>query len=322
MHVQGPDRQVGLVHHYQGVDLVVFHDFQGLGREHVGTGGLAVDSHHFFDQRLVNVDVAVEAAAQVAVGEDPGQPAIGLGDHGHAQAFARHFQQGVLEQGAALNLWQFVAGVHHVLDLEQQAAAQSAAGVREGEVFRGETAGFEQGNGQGVTQDQRRGGRGGRCQVERAGFLGNTGVEVDLGGLGEGRVGVAGQADELDAQALDQWQQGDDFGGGAGVGQCQDHVIPGDHAHVAMAGLGGVNEERRGAGAGQGGSDLVADVPGLAHTHHDNAALAFQDQFAGFDEIGIDVGQQALYRFDFVADGALCGLDQVGGLAHVENRSA
>jgi hypothetical protein len=32
------------------------------------------------------------------------------------------------------------------------------------------------------------------------------------------------------------------------------------------------------------------------------------------------MGQQALYGFQFEADGALCGLNQVAGLAHVRNR--
>jgi hypothetical protein len=91
---------------------------------------------------------------------------------------------------------------------------------------------------------------------------------------------VAGQADQLDAQALDQRQQGDDFVGAAGVGQGDD-VVAGDHAHVAMAGFGRVHEKCRRAGAGQGGGDLVADMPGFAHADHDHAALAGQNQLAG-----------------------------------------
>ncbi|MNI83604.1 hypothetical protein D3C73_1404300 [compost metagenome] len=133
---------------------MVFHDLQCFGGEHLGAGCLAVHGHDLVDQGSVHVDVAVQAAAQVAVGEDPGQRAVRFGDHGHAQAFAGHFKEGVLEQCATLYLGQFGTSVHDILDLEQQAAAQCATGVREGEVFCGKAARFEQGNGQGVAQHQ------------------------------------------------------------------------------------------------------------------------------------------------------------------------
>ncbi|MNR28885.1 hypothetical protein D3C85_1462330 [compost metagenome] len=61
-------------------------------------------------------------------------------------------------------------------------------------------------------------------------------------------------------------------------------------------------------------------MPGLAHADHHHAALAGQDHLAGADKIGVDVGQQTFYCLDFEANGALCGLDQVAGLAHVGNR--
>ncbi|MOA00898.1 hypothetical protein D3C78_1202770 [compost metagenome] len=269
---------------------MVFHDFQGFGGEHFGAGGLAVSGHDLFDQGGVYIDVAIQAAAQVTVGEDPGQPPVGFKHHGHAQTFARHFKECVLEQGSALHLRQLFTGVHDVLDFQQQAAAEGATWVRESEVFSGKAACLEQGNGQGVAQDQCGGSRGGRCQVQWAGFLGNTGIEVDFGGLGQRRVRVAGQADQLDAQALDQRQQGNDLGGRTGVGQGEDDIVAGDHAHVAMAGFGRMNEEGRRAGAGQGRGDFVADMPGLAHADHHHAALAGQDQLARLDEIGVDVG--------------------------------
>ncbi|MCY1438213.1 hypothetical protein D9M71_544050 [compost metagenome] len=60
-----------------------------------------MSGHDLFDQGGVYIDVAIQAAAQVTVGEDPGQFAIGFDDHGHAQTFVGHFQQRVLEQGAA-----------------------------------------------------------------------------------------------------------------------------------------------------------------------------------------------------------------------------
>jgi len=143
---------------------------------------------------------------------------------------------------------------------------------------------------------------------------------VHVGGEREQRLRIAGHADQLDPEALDQRQQGDDFGGGAGVRQRQHHVIAGDHAHVAMAGFGRVDEERRGAGARQGGGDLAADVAGLAHAEHHHAPLAGEDQLAGSGEFAVETGQQALDRFDFQADRALGRLDQVVRWSHGRRR--
>ena len=49
------------------------------------------------------------------------------------------------------------------------------------------------------------------------------------------------------------------------------HVVARDHADVAVARLGRMQEERRRAGARERGGDLVADVAGLAHAGHDDA---------------------------------------------------
>ena len=72
-----------------------------------------------------------------------------------------------------------------------------------------------------------------------------------------------------------------DLGGLAGIGRCHHHVLVGDHADVAMTGLGRMQEKRWRAGAGQGRGDLVADVPGLAHAGHDDSAAAVVQQLAG-----------------------------------------
>ena len=48
---------------------------------------------------------------------------------------------------------------------------------------------------------------------------------------------------------------------------------PRDHAEVAVAGLARMHEERRRAGRGEGGRQLLADVPALADAGDDHAAL-------------------------------------------------
>ncbi|MNF97886.1 hypothetical protein D3C84_807300 [compost metagenome] len=77
-----------------------------------------------------------------------------------------------------------------------------------------------------------------------------------------------------------------------------------------------MDEERRGAGAGQGGGDLAADMPGLAHADHHHAALAGQQQLAGADEVAVDPGQQIAHGVQLQADGALGRLDEGWRLGH------
>ena len=54
----------------------------------------------------------------------------------------------------------------------------------------------------------------------------------------------------------------------------------GDHAEIAVDGLGRVQEKSRAAGAGERRRDLVADVARFAHAGDDDAALASQQQIA------------------------------------------
>jgi hypothetical protein len=83
------------------------------------------------------------------------------------------------------------------------------------------------------------------------------------------------------AQALDHRQDGGELVALAAVGHGQHHVVRGDHAQVAVAGLGRVHEERRRAGGRQRGGDLAADVAALAHAHHDHAAAGRQHHLHG-----------------------------------------
>jgi hypothetical protein len=67
----------------------------------------------------------------------------------------------------------------------------------------------------------------------------------------------------------------------AAVADAQHHVGGGDHAQVAMAGLGRVHKHGGRAGGRQRGGDLAADVAALAHAHHHHATLAVQHQLGG-----------------------------------------
>ena len=107
---------------------------------------------------------------------------------------------------------------------------------------------------------------------------------------------LAGEGDERHAQALQMGQQEHELGRLAGIGQGEQHIRARDHAQVAVAGLGRVQEERRGAGAGQGGGDLAADMAGFAHPGDHDPARATQADPAGGDERRTRSGRQRTRR--------------------------
>ncbi|MNS94848.1 hypothetical protein D3C72_1290770 [compost metagenome] len=195
----------------------------------------------------------------------------------------------------------------------EQLAAQRAAGVRAGEIFGAEAARVEQGHGQRVAHGDLRGGARGGREVQRAGFLGDAGVDHDVGMARQRGVGAAGHGDQGHALALDHRQQHGEFVDLAAVGDGEHEVDRLDHAEVAVAGLGRVHEHRGRAGGGEGGGDLAADVAALAHAHHDHAAAHFEDLAHGLDETRADAGLQAEDGFGFDVECDACpGQDGFG----------
>jgi hypothetical protein len=72
------------------------------------------------------------------------------------------------------------------------------------------------------------------------------------------------------ARIIDQVFQ---LGGFARPRQRDDHVVGENHAEVAVARFGGMDEEGRRASGGEGRGDLVRDMARLAHARDDDAAF-------------------------------------------------
>ena len=153
--------------------------------------------------------------------------------------------------------------------------------MRQREILLGETAGFQHRDRERIAHRQRRGGARGRGQAQRAGFLADADIEVDIGAARQRRLRIAGERNQRNAQAFQQWQQQRDFAGFTGIGKRYDEVLRGDHAEVTVAGFARMHEKRRCSGACQRGRDLVTDMARLAHAGDDYPAFAFQHQVAG-----------------------------------------
>jgi hypothetical protein len=85
-----------------------------------------------------------------------------------------------------------------------------------------------------------------------------------------------------------------EFGGLAGIRQGEDHVAGDDHAEIAVRGLGGMDEQRGGAGRGQRRGDLARDMAGLAHAGDHDAAGRTRHQLDRAGEPHVETGRQSL----------------------------
>src|SRR5690606_3283264 len=175
--------------------------------------------------------------------------------------------------------------------------------VRTGEILAVEAARLEAGDGDGVTQHQGCRGAGCGSQVQGAGFLVHGGVQCQVGAAGELGIRVAGQGDDARANPLGDGNDGDQFLGRAGIGDRQQDVLAGQHAQVAVDGLGRVHEEGRRAGGCQRGGDLAGDVAGLADAGDDDAAGAVEDQVDCLGEVRVDAAPQGLQGLDLDVEG-------------------
>ena len=119
-----------------------------------------------------------------------------------------------------------------------------------------------------------------------------SGVEDDIAVLGDPGLPVSRDRDELDADPLDELEEVDDFLGFAAVGYGQDDVARQDHAQVAVAGFGRMDEDRRRPAARQGGGDLAADEARLAHAGDDDPRLVLGQEVDRLGEVFVQPGNE------------------------------
>ena len=184
-----------------------------------------------------------------------------------------------------------------------------------GEILLAEALPDEQGHGEGVAEGEGGGGAGRRHEVQGARLGADAAVEGDVGAAREGRPGGAGQADEPGPDPPDGVDQAQDLVRLAAVRQGHHDVVVLHDAEVAVDRLGRMQEERRGAGAGEGGRDLAADDPGLAHAGDDDPPRAGVEQADRGVEPVVESVRQGAHR------GRL-GLDDLPRQLPVDRRPA
>ena len=86
------------------------------------------------------------------------------------------------------------------------------------------------------------------------------------------------------------------------------HVAGRQHAEIAVQRFGGVQEQRRRAGARKGCGDFAADQPGLAKSGDDDASFARVQKLDGLFEALVETVDQACNGVGFDLQDALGGL--------------
>ena len=153
----------------------------------------------------------------------------------------------------------------------QQPAPEPAARMKQLEIGGGKALALEQRERQRIAERHHHRRRGRRRQTHRAGLGGSRQQQHDIGRLGEGRSRAAGDRDQRNVEPARIGDDVGEFGRFAGIRQGEDGVLGADHAEIAVARLGGVDELRRRAGRGEGRGDLAGDMAALAHPGDDDA---------------------------------------------------
>src|SRR3569833_3071649 len=179
VHAERADQCAGVVDHQEAVDLRTVHDLRSLGGQYVRVYRLAVARHHLADTRAVHVELVIHRAAQVDVGEAAHHLAR-LVDH-RRHALAADLEQGLAEFHLGRDRGHRRAAAHYVFHVQQQAPAETAAGVRARKIFAHEPARLQQCDRKRIAHRERGGEAHRKNKNEQTRLLRHTHVDVRIG---------------------------------------------------------------------------------------------------------------------------------------------
>ena len=268
------------------VDLAFFqelHDFDGHGIfvDRDGIGG-----HDGFDLGVDDRRVRCDAAAEVAVGKDAEEGVVVVDDGDGAAAGGGHGEQCVADGRAWTDVRGMFASAHEVFDFQCDGAADGACGMELRIVVELEVAQMEHRHGQRVAKSGKsRGGRG-RCEIERAGFAWNRHGHDEFRAFTKARIRLLRDGDDVDAEAFDGGDDGEQFVRFAAVAEGEQRVLRRDDAEIAVHGFDRMHENGAGARRGERGRHFLADVAAFADAGDDEFAAARDGVEAPSDAIG------------------------------------
>ena len=100
MHIEGADQSFIFIDNQQCVEFTFFHDLQGFCCEQARCDQRTVAGHGLVDRCGMQINIVIQGAAQITIGEYTQDGVITGNNGGRAQALAGNFQQGVTDQRA------------------------------------------------------------------------------------------------------------------------------------------------------------------------------------------------------------------------------
>ena len=313
MDVQQSHRPLALDHEQGGhPGLDHGHQADSLGDGCLRADGAGLARHYFFHAPVQQI--RRHMPAQIAIGDDALQRAC-LARHTHAaQALGCHLDDRLAHGRPRGHQWHMIAGMHQLVDAAQL-LAEMAAGVKGVKIIGGKAAPFQQGDSERIAQRQHHAGGGGGGEPQRAGFLGPRQGQHHVARLGQRAVGAAGDGNQRDAHALGIGDDVAKLRRAAGIGEGNQPILRRDHAEIAMACLGGMNEQGGGSGRGERGGDLAGDMAALAHAGDNDPALDRHQQIERpANPARIETGRKRRQAFGLQPQNALCHCKIGGGI--------
>ena len=257
--------------------------------------------------RLIEESIVLrKCAANDAVGQKPDELALFIRDRDGAQALLRHDKERILRRFLPRDDRVFLARVHNVLHLEQEASTEGAARMEEREILLLEISHGHRGDGDGIAHGERRRRARRRRKTQGASLRLMPDVDDVVRVLGELRSAVARHGNDGRTDAMDDGQDLHDLLHLAAVGNRQDYVLVRHHAEVSVKRLCRVHEERRRARARKRRGNLAPDMPGFSHACDDDASRAAEHALDRTAELLIHILRQLLHCRCFQRQRFLC----------------
>lgn len=275
-----PDR-FAVFHYEQTGNAQRVHDFDRFRCQHCRLNDLGRAGHNLPGTPCQQV--LAHMPAKIAIGDDADERACVIDNPKTAKTPVGHQNQGLIHGLVHGRKRQAFRSMHHFANLAQH-GAKLAAGMEYLEIPRGKAALLQQGDGKRVAQRELQRGRGGRGKSIGAGLLRIGEQQQVRGGLRQ-RTGFAGRyGDDRNIKAQGIIDQRVKLGGFSGFGERKDDIVHGDHAQIAMACLGGMDELGWRARGGQGGSDFTGYMAAFAHAGDNNPAFHLVEARDGLHE--------------------------------------
>ena len=253
------------------------------------------------------------------MGENAEELVVFIGDNGGARPGVEHRYHGVFYGSAGLHDGEIGIAAHDVGDFGEKIFSEISSGMESGEVFRFEAALFQENHCKRIAEGEHIGRAGSGSEPEGAGFLLDPGAQNNVAVFGESGLGIAGDGNDGSGPLFDVREERSHLGSFPAIAQCDDEVVGGEDAKIAMKGILAAEIHRRSTGAVEGGHEFFSDAFGLSDTDDDDFLLTIQRFVQGFDCFGkvfVNSVGQKLQLGDLNRKDRFGFLDEVGCLGN------